>query len=177
MIQGRFIALLTFPGVIIHEFAHMLFCMWTGTRVTEVKYFRFGSPAGYVIHEHPSNAWKAILIGVGPFLVNTILGLVIALSASSLRGSGNITVTVLWAVLIWLAVSVAMHSFPSTGDAKAIWSTVMAKNRPIVAKIVAIPIVGFIYLGALGSIFWLDLGYALVVTVVLPTALGITVWY
>jgi hypothetical protein len=56
----------------------------------------------------------------------------------------KITATVLFAVLIWLAVSMAMHSFPSTGDAKGIWRTVFDKSCPIMPKIVAIPIVGLI---------------------------------
>ena len=86
MFRGQVITLLTFPGVIMHELAHMLFCLWTGTRVTKVRLFRFGNPAGYVIHEHPSSAWKTILIGVGPFFVNTIVGFLIALSAFLLRG-------------------------------------------------------------------------------------------
>lgn len=176
MMRGQFITLLTFPGVIIHEFAHMFFCLATGTRVSKVRFFRLGNPAGYVIHEHPSSAWRTILIGVGPFLVNTVLGFLIALSAFLLRSNGTTTSTVLYAVLIWLAVSVAMHSFPSTGDAKGIWRTVFDRSCPIIARIVAIPIVGFIYLGALGSVFWLDLVYAVAVTIGLPIALGIKVW-
>ena len=176
MFRGQVITLLTFPGVIVHELAHVLFCLWTGTRVTKVRLFRLGNPAGYVIHEHPSSAWKTILIGVGPFFVNTILGFIIALSAFLLRGNGYLETTAVFAVLIWLAVSVAMHSFPSRGDAKGIWATVSDRRCPIMAKIVAIPIVGFIYLGALGSMFWLDLVYAVAVTIGLPAALGIKLW-
>jgi len=176
MFRGQIITLLTFPGVILHELAHVLFCLWTGTRVLKVRFFRLGNPAGYVIHEHPSSAWKTILIGVGPFFVNTIAGLLIALPAFLLRGDGNMTTTVLRVGLIWLAFSVAMHSFPSKGDAKGIWSTVSDRSCPIIAKTVAIPIVGFIYLGALGSMFWLDLAYAAAVTIGLPAALGIKPW-
>jgi hypothetical protein len=176
MFRGQVITLLTFPGVIIHELAHMLFCMWTGTRVIKVRLFRFGNPAGYVIHEHPSSAWKTILIGVGPFFVNTIMGFLIALSAFLLRGNGYIETTALFAGFIWLAFSVAMHSFPSKRDAKGIWGTVSDRSCPIIAKIVAIPIAGFIYLGALGSMFGLDLVYAAAVTIGLPAALGIKLW-
>lgn len=174
--RGQVITLLTFPGVIVHELAHVLFCLWTGTRVTKVRLFRLGNPAGYVIHEHPSSGWKTILIGVGPFLVNTVLGFLVALSAFLLRANGYMEAIALFAVLIWLAVSVAMHSFPSTGDAKGIWGTVSDRSCPIVAKVVAVPIVGFIYLGALGSMFWLDLVYALAVTIGLPFGLGIKPW-
>lgn len=176
MFRGQVVALLTFPGVIIHELAHVLFCLWTGTRVSKVRLFRFGNPAGYVIHEHPSSAWKTILIGIGPFFVNTLVGFLIAMSAFLLRNDGHTKSTVLFAALIWLAISVAMHAFPSKGDAKGIWGTVSDRSCPLVAKIAAVPIVGFIYLGALGSVFWLDLVYAAAVTIGLPFALGIKLW-
>ncbi|MBN2099112.1 MAG: DUF3267 domain-containing protein [Dehalococcoidia bacterium] len=176
MFRGQIITLLTFPGVIIHELAHVLCCLLTGTRVIKVRLFRFGNPAGYVIHEHPSSAWKTILIGVGPFFVNTVLGLVIALSAFLLRGDGHMDSATAFAVLIWLAVSIAMHSFPSKGDAKGIWGTVSDRSCPLVARIAAVPIVGFIYLGALGSVIWLDLVYAVAVTIGLPVAVGVQIW-
>jgi len=35
MIPGFIITWLTFPGVIIHEFAHKFFCSLTGTKVLE----------------------------------------------------------------------------------------------------------------------------------------------
>lgn len=177
MFRGQVITLLTFPGVMVHELAHMLFCLWTGTRVLKVRLFRLGNPAGYVVHEHPSSAWKTILIGVGPFFVNTIAGFLIALSAFLMRGDdGNMKTTVLFAVLMWLALSVAMHSFPSKGDAKGIWGTVSDRSCPIIARITAIPVAGFIYLGAVGSVFWLDLAYAAAVTIGLPAAIGINLW-
>lgn len=36
LIPGFIVAMLTFPGIIVHEFAHKLFCSLTGTRVLEV---------------------------------------------------------------------------------------------------------------------------------------------
>ncbi|MDM8000139.1 MAG: DUF3267 domain-containing protein [Dehalococcoidia bacterium] len=176
MLRGQLITVLTLPGVVVHELAHVLFCLLTATRVTRVRLFRFGNPAGYVIHDRPSSAWKTILIGIGPFFVNTGLGFVIALSALVLRGNGRMESTALFAVLIWLGVSIAMHSFPSKGDAKGIWGTVFDRSHPLLARIAAVPIVGLIYLGALGSVVWLDLVYAVAVTIGLPVALGIRVW-
>ena len=132
----------------------------------------------FIVHDLDAalRYWTETL-GVGPFFVNTIAGFLIALSAFLLRGDdGNMKTTVLFAVLMWLALSVAMHSFPSKGDAKGIWGTVSDRSCPVMAKVVAIPIVGFIYLGALGSMFWLNLVYAVAVTVGLPAALGIKLW-
>jgi hypothetical protein len=81
MIPGEFIALLTFPGVIIHEMAHMLFCRLSKVAVLDVCYFRFGNPAGYVMHEEPPNFGSAFLISVGPFIVNSLLCILICFPA------------------------------------------------------------------------------------------------
>ena len=170
LIPGFLITWLTFPGVIVHEFAHKLFCHLTGTKVIQVCYFRFGKPAGFVIHEHPSTVWKHILVGVGPFFVNTVIGLLIGLSALFLKHLMG-KESVAFIVLIWLAVSIAMHSFPSTGDARNIWAVVWKKDAPVLAKVVGTPLVGIIFAGAVGSIFWLDLIYGLGIVVGIPSFL------
>jgi hypothetical protein len=171
MIPGFIITILTFPGVIVHEFAHKLFCQWTGTRVVKVCYFRIGNPAGYVMHERPSSTWHHVLIGIGPLFVNTLAGFVIGIAAAPLRWSD----TYEWAhvTLMWLAISIAMHSFPSTGDAKAIWHAVWSKGAPLSARLAGTPLVALIYAGAFASIFWLDLLYGAGVAVGLPKLLHI----
>jgi len=50
-IPGPVIAFLTFPGVIVHEAAHLFFCKLFKLQVYDVCFLRFGNPAGYVIHE------------------------------------------------------------------------------------------------------------------------------
>ena len=56
-------------------------------------------------------------------------------------------------LIIWLGFLIAMHSSPSTGDAKSIWEAVMVHEIDIVYKVLAVPLVGLLYIGALGSIF------------------------
>ncbi|WP_055669281.1 metalloprotease family protein [Desnuesiella massiliensis] len=171
LIPGFIISIITFPGVIVHEIAHQLFCRICRVAVLDVCYFRFGNPAGYVVHEHPKSSYQHILIGIGPFFINTIVGALIALPAAvpilsfghKLGGSNIIDY-----VLIWLGVSVAMHSFPSTGDAKSLWKTVKDKETPIIAKLFIAPIVLLIYIGALGSVVWLDLIYGVAVATFIP---------
>jgi hypothetical protein len=165
MIPGFIITWITFPGVIVHEFAHKLFCHWTGTTVLQVCYFRFGNPAGFVVHEKPPTVWKHILIGIGPLFVNTLLGLAIGLLALVFR----LSVPAAFVVLTWLAVSVAMHSFPSTGDAKSIWSAIWHREAPVLTKVVGTPLVGLIFLGAIGSVVWLDLIYGVAVVLGIPS--------
>jgi hypothetical protein len=167
IIPGILIALVTFPGVIVHEMAHQLFCRWFGVPVFDVCYFRVGNPAGYVIHENPQTTAQQIWIGVGPFLVNTVIGALIAfpgaIPALKFEAGGPLDF-----LFIWLGISIAMHAFPSTGDAKSIWRGVSSQDVPLFGKIIAIPVVGLIYLGAIGSLVWLDLLYGAAVALALP---------
>jgi hypothetical protein len=170
LIPGFVIAGVTFPGVIVHEFGHKLFCHWTSTRVLEVCYFRFGDPAGYVVHEAPSNIWKHILIDIGPFFINTFFGFVLGLiliPVEKTYGHGSIFATFWW----WIAMSITVHAFPSLGDASSIWQAIWKEESPIGAKILGVTLVGFIVIGAMGSVFWLNFLYAFFVVFVFPPLL------
>jgi hypothetical protein len=171
-IPGFLISLVTFPGVIVHELAHQLFCRLSRVAVLDVCYFRLGNPAGYVVHEIPAKASQHILIGIGPFSLNTILGALIALPAAipviQFENAAPLDY-----VLIWLGVSIAMHSFPSTTDAKGIWSAVWSRETSILTKIIATPIVGLIFLCAAGSVVWLDFFYGLGIAMLIP---NLIVW-
>ena len=74
-------------------------------------------------------------------------------------------------LLIWLGVSITMHAFPSTGDVASIWAADRSRGTGLATRVIATPIVGLIYLGALGSFFWLDLFYGIAVAAALPAAL------
>ncbi len=80
-IPGILIALATFPGVIVHEAAHMLFCKLRGVAIFQVCFFRVGNPAGYVVHEEIEDFSSAFLVAVGPFIVNTALCLLFCFPA------------------------------------------------------------------------------------------------
>jgi hypothetical protein len=168
-IPGVLIAVVTFPGVIVHEMAHQLFCRLCRVAVLDVCYFRVGNPAGYVIHEHPRSPYQHVLIGVGPFLLNTVVGAAIAFPAVTpvltFSAGGPLDY-----FLVWLGISVAMHAFPSTGDAASLLQSLRSQSS-VLFKLVATPIVGLIYAGALGSMFWLDAIYGVFVAGLLPTLL------
>lgn len=120
IIPGIVISIITFPGVIIHETAHMFFCKIRKVPIFDVKFFQFDmNTAGYVIHGKTDDFKTTLLISAGPFLVNSILCLVVALPASLpvyIFDDYNI-ITML---LIWLAVSIGAHAFPSNQDADII---------------------------------------------------------
>ncbi len=82
MIPGIVISLVTFPGIIVHELAHQLFCRIFKVPVFKVVYFQMENPTGYVMHETPANKWHSVMISIGPFFVNSILGAIIALPAA-----------------------------------------------------------------------------------------------
>lgn len=167
-IPGILITFVTFPGVIVHELAHQLFCRIFKVAVFEVKYFQFSNPAGYVIHEKPSKQYQHLLIAVGPFILNSILGALIALPAAYDIMTFSDTSNMLNYILAWLGVSIAMHSFPSTVDAKSIWDMLKESDTPLYLKIVGYPIVSLIYLGALGSVIWIDFIYAIFICTIFP---------
>lgn len=166
-IPGPIISLLTFPGVIVHELAHQLFCWVCRVAVLDVCYIRFGNPAGYVVHEAPRRGVDTLLIGTGPFLVNTLLGALIALPAvipAFTFGAG----TPLDYALIWLGVSIAMHAFPSIQDAKGMWRVVRDPQAHPLTRAAALPLVALVGLGAIGSVVWLDVIYGFAVVRLLP---------
>ena len=171
MIPGFVITWITFPGVIVHELAHAIFCRIFGVGIYEVKYFQFATgfrqPAGYVIHEPANTATKNILISVGPFFVNTIVGGIIGAPAAIpvLKLGSKDPLDLL---LIWLGVSIAMHAFPSTGAAASIRQSLRHPSTSKFTKAWATPVVGIIYLGAVGSMIWLDALYGVAVVGLIP---------
>lgn len=172
IIPGIIISIITFPGVIIHELAHQIFCYLCGLKVYEVKYFQFSNPCGYVVHEATDKPGKIFLTSMGPFFVNTILGILIILPASieviAFKQYSNLPVL----VLAWLGFSILMHAFPSTGDAQVMVDGIL-KNKEvgIIPKILAAPFILLVYAGALGSVFWLDAIYAGAIAMLLPNVL------
>lgn len=166
-IPGIIISFLTFPGIIVHELAHQLFCRLFKVPVFEVCYFRTENPMGYVLHEQAEKDYQTILISTGPFIVNSVLAFVIAFPAA-LQFKFD-AANFFDYVLLYLGISIGAHAFPSTGDAESLWQTV--KNSKPITKFLVAPIVGFIYLGAIGSFFWLDILYGVAISIGLPYVL------
>jgi len=167
LIPGFLITLITFPGVIVHELAHQLFCRLYKVPVFQVVYIRIGNPAGYVLHEKPQNKWQSMMISIGPFFVNTILGALIALPAA-LPVYTFENANIFHYLLIYLGVSIAMHAFPSTGDAQSILTAIKDPGTKLLTKIVGYPLIGLIYIGSIGRFIWLDLVYGIAIAVGLP---------
>ncbi len=152
MTSVDWISLLTFPGVIVHEFAHQFFCHFTDVRVRKVCYFRLGNPAGYVVHEMPSSYIKMLLIDLGPFFINTLMSIIVF----------SFAIPDFNLLLIWLGLSIGMHAFPSSGDADALWkfTKIMLLRNPLV--LLGLPIILLIKIVNSLRVFYLDLIYSVV---------------
>src|SRR5690348_14043263 len=120
---GMLIQVLTFPGVIVHEFAHKLCCDILNVKVFEVKYFQLNNPAGYVRHQETSYA-NNFWISIAPIIVCT------AVAAGILSWRNSVQHEKLSDVLFWLGISIAVNAFPSKTDADNLWrATVVTAQR------------------------------------------------
>lgn len=168
IIPGFVITLATFPGVIVHEAAHLLFCKLRGVPVLDVRFFQLGNPAGYVQHETPSDFLSSLLISTGPFTVNSLFCMLICFPIAipwyvfGLRAPLDL-------VLCWLGVSIGMHAFPSTGDASVLWHQArQAARQGSLLALLSMPLVGLIYLANVLNFFWLDYLYGIFIGLILP---------
>jgi len=168
LIPGQLVSIATFPGVIVHEVAHMWFCKLRGVAVLDVRFFRFGNPAGYVVHEEIKDFGTAFLVSIGPFIVNSLLCIFICLPAFlPMRVFG--VESILSYFLLWLGISIGMNAFPSTGDGRALYHHAKkAASSGNTLALLSFPIVVLIYLANLGSIFWLDYIYGAAIGLGLP---------
>ena len=168
-VPGFLIAYLTFPGVMMHELAHQVACYLCKVCVFNVKYFQFDTKvSGYVQHEGTNNPWKSLLITYGPLLFNTILGafLVIPLSIMwTFRAERAILpfwLTAICYIFGYLGISCLANAFPSSGDAKVLFTSVVRNKKvPLLARIIIAPFVAAIYLCSLAKFFWFDIVFAL----------------
>jgi hypothetical protein len=168
VIPGWLVAIATFPGVIVHEAAHMLFCRIRGVAVLDVCFFRVGNPAGYVVHEEAKDFTTSFLISVGPFIVNTVVCLLLCLPAFAPVKLYDVADPLSY-LLIWLGVSIGAHAFPSTADAKGLWAHARVAARaynPL--AILSLPLVGLIYVAHILAFFWFDVLYGIAVGIGLP---------
>ncbi|HOX61207.1 MAG TPA: metalloprotease family protein [Candidatus Magasanikbacteria bacterium] len=158
MIPGWLISLLTFPGVIIHEWAHKKFCDWTGVTVHKVVYFRFGNPAGYVMHEKPEKYKQIFWISIGPLIINSVLAIFLGYFAILTQPE-----SLLYYLIFWVAISSGMHAFPSDHDAKNIFneSKNLLKNGGSNLHYLAYPFYSLIWIANKLRFIWFDLWYAI----------------
>jgi hypothetical protein len=171
VIPGWLIGLVTFPGVIVHEAAHLFFCKLWRVAVFDVCFFRLGNPAGYVLHERPASFTSSFFIAVGPFIINSLLCVLFCFPAFvPVRVFGKADPISYF--LIWLGISIGMHAFPSNQDANVLWQqakSATSKWNPL--ALFSFPLVAVIYVANLLRFFWLDYFYGFALGFLLPELL------
>jgi hypothetical protein len=167
-IPGWLISLLTFPGIILHEWAHKKFCDIVNVKVYKVVYFNLNciignEPAGYVIHERPTAYKQIFLISVGPLIINSLatilLGYLFQILGFNTPETPN---SILAIILAWLALSVGMHAFPSDEDMKHILGASKIELAKGGSKLyyLGFPFVWLISLANKLRVIWFDAIYA-----------------
>ena len=167
-IPGEVIAIATFPGIIVHEAALMFFCKLRHVAVLDVCFFRFGNPAGYVVHEHADRFSTTFLICIGPFLVNSLLCMLICFPAFMPSRVFGVMHPLSY-LLLWLGVSIGMNAFPSIGDAQGLWTEAKKEAssfNPL--AIISLPLVLVIYVANILRIVWVDYLYGVAIGLGLP---------
>ena len=170
-IPGFVISIATFPGVIVHEAAHLFFCRFFKLAVFDVSFFQFGNPAGYVVHEQTDNFTATFFVSMGPFFINTAL-CVLFCSAAFLPVWELDIADPLAYFFYWLGLSIGMNAFPSTEDLKHIWALAPAEAKRLNwLAIVSYPVVAFLFVANFARVVWADLGYGIAVGILAPLAL------
>lgn len=174
MIPGWLISILTFPGVIAHEFAHRFFADWAKVPVYKACYFRVGNPAGYVIHGPVKGLKNSLLISIGPLIINTILCALLTFSAIFpifiLEAAEYNGVFIL---LAWVGFSIGMHAFPSNEDMENLVAEVKNAKQGGFLLFAAKFFAGVLRLANALRFIWFDAIYAVLVSLALPWMFGL----
>ncbi len=157
MIPGWLVSAVTFPGVILHEFAHKFFCDRFGVKVREVSYFNM-SGGGHVIHDRTEDFNAIFWISTGPLIINSAIAILFASIASSIGSEGG-----LFLLFLWLALSFGVHAFPSNQDASNVLdaSKQILKTGGSFLHYLSFPFVWLIALANLLRFFWVDFIWAI----------------
>jgi hypothetical protein len=145
----RILLLLTFIGVVIHEYAHKHLCNYYYIPVKETCYFQLDNPPGYVVHGRPKAYIHGFMISIAPAFVNSLIGvlaggvagLLLVDSDSVVIGFLSLGVVdqLLVGVLLWVGISSAVHFLPSEQDASEIWSQTRSNwYNPLVLAVIPV---------------------------------------
>jgi Putative zincin peptidase len=157
LIPGWLIALFTFPGVIVHEWAHKKFCDRFDVRVYKVVYFQLKDPAGYVSHGPVSGVNEIFWISAGPLVFNSIICVILAFFAARAPVGSAEKI-----ILLWLAFAIGAWAFPSDHDAGNVLNTCRAQIRVggSLLNLFAYPFFAIIWLANKLKFFFFDFIYS-----------------
>ena len=168
-IPGSVIGALTFPGIIVHETAHMFFCKMYKVPVFDVRFFGLDERGAYVIHGKTDSFLSTFMISMGPFFVNTLLCLLICLPAYMPFSFFDLKQPLSY-FLMWFGVSIGMHAIPSNQDASNVWNQALVEIKKLnPLAVISFPLMALIYLFNLLRFFWADLIYGVAIGIGIPS--------
>ena len=163
------------PGVIIHELSHHFFCIIFNAKVTDVCYYNFRDSSGYVMHNRPRYLYQDVMIATAPFLLNSILGGLVAYPTIINKLSTLGLASLNWQdfLRIIISISIGMSALPSKEDGLSIWNYVCDSNSNLLmklfSKLMISPVVLLIVLINFGSSYLkIDLLYGVCVCFIGP---------
>ncbi|MDD3178036.1 MAG: M50 family metallopeptidase [Candidatus ainarchaeum sp.] len=107
--------ILLFPGITIHELAHITACILLGVKIKKTKIF--GINGGYVVY-NKTNTFKSIIISFFPFIFNIL----ISIACVFLIKQNYLTIFKI--IFIWIGVSALYSSVPSIQDSKIVFEAI-----------------------------------------------------
>lgn len=176
IIPGWIIALITFPGTIVHEISHRFFCDIFDIPVYEVRYFiPFAPTSGYVRHDGSTKTWQILMVSMAPLFVNTLLCALLTFPTASylyleycldIHIPMTPVIAPLYGILQWIGTSIGAQAFPSNQDMKSVLM-LAKKNKgksrlPIKALSQIVIVLNFF------SKIWLSFIYAIAISFILP---------
>jgi hypothetical protein len=168
---GSLLPIVTFPGIILHEFAHHLVCDLTKTPVYQVMYLQFSEDSddmGYVISGTPQRLRDAFLLSFCPLFLNSLLCMVLTLPFA-LKGNvlgGGVTGVDIF--LEWLGISMGMHAIPSVQDARSFFQAVEQHPERNVFYLLSKGFIFFFKIVHVLRFFLFDLFFAVLLSCALP---------
>ncbi|VVB69774.1 Putative zincin peptidase [uncultured archaeon] len=115
---------ITFPGIVLHELAHVFAAAITFTKIKEVELLKWDKKTGLFcgrIDVETESSFQALIIGISPFMILNFLGIMFLSLAKTSQG-------IMPAVFLYFAYCSVKASFPSSGDVGYIFSEL---NRSI----------------------------------------------
>lgn len=161
--------LITFPGTISHELAHVLTLKFFGYQPVEVTYFQYSRRRlGYVKWRDNLSMFETMGVSAAPLLFNSLLAILIATVATLHQQSLPV-----WGLVIayWLAFSLGARALPSHGDIDNIWEYIINHWRGNRLLLFTIPVVFGLRLFQFLKIVYWEIIFS-VSLVVLGTVLG-----
>lgn len=114
-----------FPGIIVHELAHVTVCLVTFTKISSIKLF--SKDGGFVLHQKPRFILVSFLISIAP-LVAGLLIIYFVLKDLVLQSSASVAqiFTLKFVVILYFLSSILLTMLPSKQDILNALSTFVA---------------------------------------------------